>query len=764
MMKWNGANMKSNLIYRASFYVMLTVATIIVCGEGGDSRLDRFLPLVVGAAGILAFLTVDRTGRWGLPRELANLLALGTLGILFIEYRVDESQVIHSLGHWTIYLQLIKYFLPKTSEDDWFLFLLGLTQVLIGSVTNQGDMLGAWLLFWAMLAVWVLGLFFLQRESSRFHTKSIALARSPVQSAGDPYHGLFDVPYLVSSLRVLALTLLLGGLFFLILPRQTGATRARPTNTMTKHISGFDEEVKLGQLGEILENDSVVMTVEFNDGEGRPAHPPGEPLWRGVTLSEYESGRWRRQLQRSLQMIVSLKIFKNTGPKPRTVVRQIIKLEANDSPTLFALRPILDLSASSGMPPAFNPIDGAITRPWPPRGTYEYEVLSDTNSEAPQEEEAAPSEARLRLLTAVDPDLKARLRAIALPLIKELPGEGPTGKTARAHALESYLRDSRNFGYTLEMKVVDHTIDPIEDFLLNRKRGHCEYFASALALLLRSVDIPTRLVNGFKGGDWNDLTQSMNVRQKHAHSWVEAYMGQDDLDNPLWLVLDPTPGADRDESVAQVGGMGSTVRPITDMLRYIWVFYILGYDSSRQNRLLYTPLALAIRKMRDGYNTMWRWTKIALGRLFDFKTIGSFISIRGFIVTFIMGSLLVLVVKLLTWAIRRLVRWWRGPTEDTAALTAGILFYRRLAQLLSGYELERTAAETQNEFALRASRFLTTQGPRIQAAAAVPEKVVRAFYRVRFGHQDLDTDTLLELEQDLDLLQDRLSSPEPGVS
>ena len=81
--------------------------------------------------------------------------------MLYFEYKVDETQMIPALGHWLVYLQLIKYFLPKTAEDDWFLFLLGLMQVLIGSVVNQSDQVGTWLFLWAMLAVWVLGQFFL---------------------------------------------------------------------------------------------------------------------------------------------------------------------------------------------------------------------------------------------------------------------------------------------------------------------------------------------------------------------------------------------------------------------------------------------------------------------------------------------------------------------------------------------------------------------------------------------------------------------------
>ncbi len=748
--------MNSILIYRASFYVMLTVATMILCGEATDSRLDWFLPMGVAAAGVFAFFTVDQSRRWGLPRDLANILAVGTLGLLYLEYKSDDTQMIRCLGHWMIYLQLIKYFLPKTAEDDWFLFLLGLTQVLIGSVINQGDMVGAWLFFWAMLAVWVLGLFFLQREVRRFRTETEAGAVSD-QSAPDPYRGLFDVPYVGTTLRALALTMVLGGLVFLLLPRQAGATRARSSGTMARHLTGFDDEVKLGQLGEILENDSVVMSIEFADENRTPTHPPGEPLFRGVTLSQYEKGRWRRQLQRSLQTIVSLPYFRNAGPRKRAVIRQIIKLEPNDSPTLFAMRPILELSAALRLAPFLNPVDGTIFRP-ESRGPYDYEVLSDADSQAPQENEIPLSPDRIKLLGGMPESLKVRFREIALPLVQQLPDLGTEAATARARALESHLRDSGEFGYTLEMNVIDPQLDPVEDFLVNRKKGHCEYFASALALLLRSIDIPARIVNGFKGGDWNELTQSMNVRQKHAHSWVEAYVGRNPNGSPLWITLDATPVMDRDESVAQVGGVSTSIRPLTDMIRYVWVFYILGYDATRQNRLLYTPIKVTIREVRRGYAMLWFWTKQGFAHLFSFQSIGAFISIKGFFVSFIVLSLLALIVQLAISVGKRLLKWWRGPTDDSAGLTAGILFYRRLAQMLAEYDLERTPAETQNEFALRASRFLTGQPAHIQAVAEVPQKIVEAFYRVRFGHRDLDPDTLEELEENLDLLQTRLNT------
>ena len=155
---------------------------------------------------------------------------------------------------------------------------------------------------------------------------------------------------------------------------------------------------------------------------------------------------------------------------------------------------------------------------------YDYEVVSDRN-EGAQQHEAPPSNEDNAFLLIPD-NLKAKLKAIAEPIVANIDPEGQPRNPSSRRALEAYLRDSGQFTYTLQMSVDDSRLDPVEDFLVNRKRGHCEYFASALALLLRSVDIRSRMVNGFKGGDWNDLTETLNVRQKHAHSWVEAYTGR----------------------------------------------------------------------------------------------------------------------------------------------------------------------------------------------------------------------------------------------
>src|SRR5699024_1231471 len=91
-----------------------------------------------------------------------------------------------------------------------------------------------------------------------------------------------------------------------------------------------------------------------------------------------------------------------------------------------------------------------------------------------------------------------------------------------------------NFQYTLDLPKT--TGEPVEDFLFNTQRGHCEYFASSAVLMLRSIGVPARMVNGFLGGTWNDVGDYLTVRQGDAHAWVEVFVPK-----LGWIPFDPTP-------------------------------------------------------------------------------------------------------------------------------------------------------------------------------------------------------------------------------
>jgi hypothetical protein len=148
----------------------------------------------------------------------------------------------------------------------------------------------------------------------------------------------------------------------------------------------------------------------------------------------------------------------------------------------------------------------------------------------------------------------------------------------------------------------------------------------------------------------------------------------------------------------------------------------------------------------------------ALASLFGFHNFEAFISIRGFFVSFIVLLALVGLVRGLIWLWRLGARWFGGAAEDSASLSASQVSYRRLTQLLAAFGLERPPAETQFEFATRASAFLTGRGSSTAGVADVPPLVVAAYYGVRFGHRELSPTALERLERRLDALEATLNA------
>ena len=745
--------MKFQAIYRASFYLMLTCATLVLSIDSTDDNPFAMLyPIAVGASSLLAFSTVDRNPRLSISRELANWLALATLVPSVMEWYHDENLLLLSAAHWLVYLQLVKMFLPKTVEDDWFLFLLGLVQVLVGGVMSQSDNVGIALFAWALLALWVLILFALHREALRMKVAPMGSASGVGADRSEPYQGLIDAPFLFSAVRVAAMTLALGGLIFLATPRRSTMGSSQSNGVTAKHLSGFDDEVKLGELGEILENDNPVMSIETVDLENSriTPDPDVEYRWRGVSLDRYEEGRWSRS---------RLKSGYNFGIVGRKregrVVRQLIKMEPTDSGILFALRPAFYADApDKRFIPELNVGDGSLFRADRRAVSFDYSVDSLEKFDQAQPGEQYPTLDYLARLTDMPAELRRKIRPIALEQTKGLNDGDAQGKAA---TLERYLRDSDQFHYTLQMARTDAGVDPVEDFLVNRKTGHCEYFASALTLLLRSIDIPTRMVNGFKGGDYNAISGLTTVRQKHAHSWVEALVGKDLEQRPLWATLDPTPADQRNASVAQVGGLASNFYQITDFVRYVWIFYVVGFNSERQDRFLYGPIRALILEAQRGFAIMGE----GIRRFLHFPSVESFFSLRGFSVSFGALLLLVVLIRLGSWVVKRTIRRLAGPKVDDAPGMAGIYFYRRLLKLLGEYGLDRPPAETPREFARRAAIFLSGHGSGTEGVADVPAVVVDAFYQIRFGDHTIRDDDFERITARLDALEAHLHPAKP---
>jgi len=166
--------------------------------------------------------------------------------------------------------------------------------------------------------------------------------------------------------------------------------------------------------------------------------------------------------------------------------------------------------------------------------------------------------------------LPASLSPRVIELAKKIT-LGRTNAPAKLLAILDWLRSTHD--YTTNLQRNPAIADPLEDFLFEQKAGHCEYFASATAVLLRAAGVPSRYVNGFLGGEWNEIGHYVAVRENRAHSWAEAYMGE-----LGWMRVDATPP---NRGLFRMGRL----RQIFDSIDFFWGRWVVGYDLGRQIEL-----------------------------------------------------------------------------------------------------------------------------------------------------------------------------------
>jgi hypothetical protein len=287
-----------------------------------------------------------------------------------------------------------------------------------------------------------------------------------------------------------------------------------------------------------------------------------------------------------------------------------------------------------------------------------------------------------------------------------------------ARALATYLAHSGDFTYTLDLRRKDLSLDPVEDFLFNLRQGHCERYATALTLMLRTQRVPARVVLGFRGGS-NEGEGTYLVRQSHAHSWVETLIQRPGRGNSppeyYWLALDPTP-PDRGED--------SEVRALRDWwtegwrrLQTVWRDFVVGYGFEEQNTL---GTALSDRATKDQLPRFKAWAAGALSPR-ELWLSGAALGAIG--AAFCLGF----------WLRRRRLGLEALPARSP---TPTVAFYARLLALLSRHlGLRPHPSETAHEFAEAAERAL--QGALAnRVVAVVPSRIAQLFYRVRYGGQE----------------------------
>ena len=466
-------------------------------------------------------------------------------------------------------------------------------------------------------------------------------------------------------------------------------------------LIGFSDNVTLGQIGQLKRNDEVFMHVRI-DSLG--AVPPSGLRWRGVALDEFTGKSWKKS--RMAERWEKAEADRNDLFKIGTtadlgrLTAQMYFLEPVDTPVLFGAHRILGVQGR--LPSVRVDAENSIQTQPHDQERVTYKVYSDTTE---------PNEAVLRsdrLQYSVEsarylelpPNLDPRISMLAQNIIQQAGARNGYDAT---RAIESYLRD--NYGYTLELKAGGR--DPLADFLFNIKQGHCEYFATAMAVMLRTQGIATRVVNGFLPGEYNEAAGAFTVRQSDAHSWVEVYFPQTNS----WVTFDPTPPAGR---IAKTrSGLAGMLSKYSEALELMLFQYVVGYDKDEQHSLV-TSLRKQLVDFQRGSVSKFDQARAKLPSLVNPITI-VLSSITGLVV------LVFLTRRVRRFGWRRGLKVWRVGSETEVTR---IDFYERLLKALEKQGIKRELYQTPLEFA---------------SAVGVNEAqaITNAYNRVRFGDDEL---------------------------
>jgi transglutaminase-like putative cysteine protease len=457
---------------------------------------------------------------------------------------------------------------------------------------------------------------------------------------------------------------------------------------------------------------------------------PNQSLrWRGIALDKFDGRTWKRSGEESKTFSGRNFYQFDTTDSLHDLTTQTFFLEPVDTPVLFAAPRAI--AVQGALPYVRLDREGAITTRQHPLDRITYKVISDTS-----EPEASVLRADLRPYTA---NFARYLQVPETldPRIARLAREWITNGSARnrydaARVIEQHLQ--KDFRYSLDMKAGG--ADPLADFLFNVREGHCEYFSTAMAVMLRTQGIAARVVNGFQRGEYNDAADVYTVTQKDAHSWVEVYFPETNA----WVTFDPTPPDGR--LVRESSGLVSRLGKYAEAMELYWNQYVIGYDRQEQ-RSLATTLRNQMFSLREVLAEIMDSAKASVTDFVrDMQSSSGMGDIRGSRAWLLIVSVVVLIAALLLlYRIRRL-GFWRGLKvwSREEGRDSVVKFYGRMTSVLAQRGLLRGKDETPLEFA---------------AAIGIPDvlNITRAYNRVRYGSQPLSATEIAEIEECINRLE-----------
>ncbi|MGO9083986.1 MAG: DUF3488 and DUF4129 domain-containing transglutaminase family protein [Candidatus Sulfotelmatobacter sp.] len=703
--------------FEMALYLLVLTGFCTLASTGG---LDLPSLLLVGAALVVRGYLLVRRRAAVIPERWATALTIAYFVFFAADYYVVSHGFLPATVHLALFGVVVRMFSLRRERDYVMLAVLAFLMVLASAVLTVDSV---FLLSFAVFMLMAVATFVLMEMRRSGHAATIHARHS-----SDPQEHRHLAFTLVRVAPALMLMILVGAaLVFFVLPRRSAGYLGGYAFG-TDFSSGFSDRVQLGQIGEIQQSNAVVMHIQI-DGDNLGRY---DLHWRGVALSDFDGHTWSKPREQFLLPRWADKSFavprlENVALKslvtPNRVREQVIHYRVLMEPigtNVFFLAP-WGRSVNGGYRMLGADSEGAVYNFDTLRAISRYEAESDIATPSAAELRAAgrnyPKAIAATYLTlpAVDP----RVRRLAAQIAAS--GHNDFDKAA---AIENYLRT--RFGYTLQLPRRAPK-DPIANFLFERKQGHCEYFASSMAVMLRTLGIPSRVVNGFRSDEFNDLTGNYVIRARDAHAWVEAY-----FPGYGWHTFDPTPGG--------AGGIPQgwgRIGLYLDAMASFWRDWIVSYDTSHQYVLGQTAV-VAARNLWEAahaweqthYDAMLRWARRSQARVQHAPN------------RWALTGLAIALAFLLLANLRRIARLLHETRvrahPERSPEQAAALWYRRMTRVVARTGVPRSAAQTPHEFVQKI----------VNARLRAPVAHFTAVYEsARFGNSAEDAQRLPQLFQ-----------------
>lgn len=716
------ADARTNTADALQHYFELALFLLVCTGfatAASTGGLDLPSVLLVGAALVLRGSLLARRRSFTIAEPWTTWLTLAYVAFYLADYFLLSGSFLTATVHLVMFVMVARLFSVQRERDYYFLAVISFLMVLAAAVLTVNS---TFLLAFAAFMLMAVATFVLM-EMRRSSVQATVRARDPNEPL--TYR---QMARSLSAISPVLVALILAGatVIFFALPRiSSGYLSAyAPGGELT---SGFSDRVQLGQIGRIQQSSSVVMHIQIAGDQ----HGGYDLKWRGVALSLFDGRAWSNPHEQIVAPRLGEDGFALWQPGPRwqallgepppkalRIIHYRVLMEPMGANIFFLAAKPQSLRGKYRM----ISIDagGAVYDLDPERIVGGYEASS--NIAVPEPEElrhagaSAPSPMYLKL-----PRLDPRIPRLA----QEITASADNSYD-KAIAIEQYLRT--RFGYTLELSRTAPR-DPLAEFLFERKQGHCEYFASSMAVMLRTLGIPARIVNGFRTGEFNDITSEYIVRAANAHSWVEAYF-------PAygWVSFDPTPAG----TLGTRAGL-SRVMLYVDAVASFWREWVVNYDVVHQRTLAQATA----RGGRRWLEQVRRW-----GRRHYAALLASARRAQQNITesprSWSLAGGLITATLLLAINARRLWRWARrqrlvNHPEEAPRLAAAI-WYERMVRLMARRGWRKQPAQTPAEF------LLGIQDEQVRSSIA---EFTRCYELARFGDSAEDACRLPGLYREL---------------